>query len=45
MEDGIARLVAANPPAIEDHQNDWASRPVLLVRPVRHMSINPLPDH
>ena len=25
VEDGIARLVAANPPAIEDHQNDRAA--------------------
>jgi hypothetical protein len=45
MEDGIARLVAANPPAIEDHQNDWALCTVLLVCTVRHLSINPRPDH
>ena len=32
MEDGIARLVAANTPAIEDHQNDRTLWPVLLAR-------------
>jgi hypothetical protein len=38
-EDGVSRLVAADTPAIEDHQDDWAPRP-MPARSAGHFLVN-----
>jgi len=40
MEHGVARLITANTPAIEDHQDDGTLRPVQPARSACHVRIS-----